>query len=74
MIEIQAKKGHYLTQVGEVGNDRMYVTAIKGARLNPNDWREASEEEKIEFEAQQEAERKKAEENKEVFNPSSLSV
>ena len=72
MIEIQAKKGHYLTQVGEVGNDRMYVTAIKGARLNPNDWREASEEEKIEFEAQQEAERTKAEENQEVFKPSSL--
>ena len=74
MIEIQAKKGYYLTQVGEVGNDRMFVTAIKGARLNPNDWREATEEEKNEFEAQQEAERKKAEEKNEVFNPSSLSV
>ena len=63
MIEIQAKKGYYLTQVGEVGNDRMFVTAIKGASLNPNDWREATEEEKIEFEAQQDAERKKAEES-----------
>ena len=74
MIEVQSKQGYYLTQVAEVGADRIFVTAIKGARLNPNDWREASEEEKIEFEAQQEAERKKAEENKEVFNPSSLSV
>lgn len=63
MIEIRAKKGYYLTQVAEVGVDRMYVTAIKGARLNPNDWREATEEEKNEFEAQQEAERKKAEED-----------
>lgn len=74
MIEIQAKKGYYLTQVAEVGNDRMFVTALKGASLNPNDWREATEEEKNEFEALQEAERKKAEENKEVFNPSSLGV
>lgn len=36
----------------------MYVTAIKGASLNPNDWREATEEEKNEFEAKLEAERK----------------
>lgn len=49
MVEIQAKKGYYLTQVAEVGNDRMFVTAIKGASLNPNDWREATEEEKVEY-------------------------
>lgn len=58
MIELQANQGHYLTQVAEVGADRMYVTAIKGASLNPNDWREATEEEKNEFEAKLEAERK----------------
>lgn len=63
MEEIKAQQGHYLTQVGEVGADRMFVTAIKGASLNPNDWREATEEEKNEFEAKIEAERKKAEES-----------
>lgn len=63
MVEIQAKKGYYLTQVGEVGNDRMFVVAIKGVSLNPNDWREATEEEKNEYEAKIEAERKRIEEN-----------
>ena len=64
MVEIQAKKGYYLTQAGEVGAERIFATAIKGASLNPNDWREATEEEKNEFEAKLEAERK-AKENEE---------
>ena len=64
MVEIKAKQGYYLTQAGEVGTDRMFVTAIKGMKINPNDWREATEEEKNEFEAKLEAERK-AKENEE---------
>lgn len=68
MEEINAQQGRYLTQVGEVGANRIFVTAIKGMQINPNDWREATEEEKIEFEANQEAERKKAEEEYEKYS------
>ena len=50
MKEIKAKQGHYLTQSGEVGEDRIFVTAIKGANVNEADWREATEAEKEEFE------------------------
>ena len=50
MKEIKAKEGYYLTQVGEVGENRIYVTAIKGANLNELDWREATQEEKDEYE------------------------
>ena len=50
MKEIKAKQGHYLTQIGEVGEDRIFVTAIKGANVNEADWREATEAEKEEFE------------------------
>ena len=50
MKEIKAREGYYLTQVAEVGNDRLYITALKGANINESDWREATEEEKNTFE------------------------
>lgn len=56
MKEIKARGGYYLTQVAEVGNDRLYVTALKGANINEADWREATEEEKITFEEAMRAE------------------
>lgn len=56
MKEIKARKGYYLTQVAEVGNDRLYVTALKGANINEADWREATEEEKNTFEEAMRAE------------------
>lgn len=46
MKEIKARTGYYLTQVGDVGEDRLYLTAIKGMNLNEEDWREATLEEK----------------------------
>ena len=46
MKEIKAKNGYYLTQVEDVGEDRLYLTAIKGMNLNEEDWREATIEEK----------------------------
>ena len=49
MKEIKAREGCYLTQSTEV-EDRIFVKAIKGANINEADWREAAEEEKIEFE------------------------
>ena len=45
MKEIKAREGYYLTQVGNVGEARVYITAIKGANINEDDWREATEEE-----------------------------
>ena len=56
MKEIKAREGYYLTQVAEVGNDRLYVTALKGANINEEDWREATEEEKMTFEEAMRAE------------------
>lgn len=50
MKEIKARKGYYLTQVGNVGNERIYITALKGANINEEDWREATEAEKMGFE------------------------
>lgn len=44
MKEIHAKEGHYLSQTSENG-ERIHVTAIKGARINESDWRDASQEE-----------------------------
>lgn len=58
MKEIKAKEGYYLTQVAEVGNDRLYITALKGANVNEEDWREATEEEKEAFEKAFEEENK----------------
>jgi hypothetical protein len=53
MKEIKAREGYYLTQVAEVGNDRLYVTALKGANINEADWREATEAEKMGYEEEQ---------------------
>lgn len=50
MKEIKAKEGYYLTQVEEVGENRIFITAIKGVNINESDWREATQEEKDEFE------------------------
>lgn len=54
MKEIKAKGGYYLTQAQEVGDDRIFVTAIKGVNANESDWREATQEEKEEFDKAQE--------------------
>lgn len=50
MIELKAKEGHYLTQSAEVGENRIFVTAIKGVSISESDWREATSEEKKEYE------------------------
>lgn len=50
MKEIKAKEGYYLTQIQDVGYNRIFITAIKGVNINESDWREATEEEKLEFE------------------------
>lgn len=49
MKEIKAKEGYYLTQAGEV-ESRIFVRALKGANIKEDDWREATEEEKREYE------------------------
>lgn len=54
MKEIKAREGYYLTQAAEVVEGRIYVTAIKGANINESDWREATLEEKEEFENKEE--------------------
>ena len=46
MKEIKAKEGYYLTQADEVGENRIYVTAIKGMNVSEGDWREATQSEK----------------------------
>lgn len=47
MKEIKAREGCYLTQSADVAMDnRVFVTAIKGANVNEADWREATAEEK----------------------------
>lgn len=53
MKEIKAREGHYLTQANDV-EDRMFITAIKGLNINESDWREATQEEKEEWERIQE--------------------
>jgi hypothetical protein len=50
MKEIKSREGYYLTQVEEVGENRIFITAIKGVNINESDWREATQEEKDEFE------------------------
>lgn len=46
MKEIKAKEGSYLTQSAEIpAEQRVFVTAIKGANVNEADWREATAEE-----------------------------
>jgi hypothetical protein len=51
MKEIKAKEGMYLTQAAEV-EDRIFVKAIKGININEADWRDATLEEKLEYEKQ----------------------
>ena len=51
MIEIKAKEGMYLTQSADVGDSRIFITAIKGVNVNGSDWREATLEEKEKFES-----------------------
>lgn len=54
MKEIKAKEGSYLTQSADVAmENRVFVSAIKGANVNETDWREATAEE-IEAKAQYE--------------------
>ena len=60
--EYKATEGYYLTQVAEVGEERVYITAIKGANVKEEDWREATLEEKEAFDkAREEVEKKKNE-------------
>lgn len=49
MKEIKAREGMFLTQAKEV-QDRIFVKAIFGASVNESDWREATQEEKEEYE------------------------
>ena len=49
MKEIKSREGYYLTQSAEVEN-RIFVTALKGANINEADWREATAEEKEAYE------------------------
>ena len=63
MKEIRAREGYYLTQVAEVGDNRLYLTALKGANIIEEDWREATEEEKMYYEESQT--KKNAEEGEE---------
>lgn len=65
MKEIKAREGYYLTQVEEVGENRIFITAIKGANINESDWREATQEEKDEFENTQ---KEREEEKLSFFN------
>lgn len=53
MKEIKAREGYYLTQVGNVGTERVYITALKGANIREEDWREATEAEKISYEEEE---------------------
>lgn len=47
MKEIKARDGYYLTQSADVADEnRIFVTAIKGANINEADWREATAEER----------------------------
>lgn len=51
MKELKAKEGYYLTQSADVANEeRTFITAIKGENVNESDWREATLEEKEEYE------------------------
>ena len=54
MKEIIAREGYYLTQSAEVGDSRIFVTAIKGMNINESDWREATADERDEFIGQEE--------------------
>ena len=51
MKELIAREGYYLTQNAEVGEARIFVTALKGVNIDEQDWREATVQEKEEYEA-----------------------
>lgn len=47
MKEIKARNGYYFTQSADVADEnRIFVTAIKGANVNEADWRVATAEER----------------------------
>lgn len=51
MKELKSREGYYLTQASDVADsERTYITAIKGANVNESDWREATAEEKTQYE------------------------
>ena len=51
MKEIKSREGYYLTQSADIPKEeRIYITAIKGANISESDWREASLDEKEVFE------------------------
>ena len=50
LIQLKAKEGMYLTQSADV-EDRQFVTAIAGVSVKESDWRDATLEEKEEYEA-----------------------
>lgn len=54
MKELKARTGYYLTQAAEVGDNRLFLTAIKGVNIAEEDWREATKEEKTAYEIAQE--------------------
>ena len=54
MKELKSREGYYLTQSNEVGENRIFITAIKGENVKESDWREATEEEKEAYEKAQE--------------------
>lgn len=50
MKEITARNGYYLTQSADVADEnRIFVTALKGANVDEADWREATEEEREKY-------------------------
>lgn len=54
MKELKSREGMYLTQANQVGDDRLFITYIKGEYVREEDWREASEEERQAYEAERE--------------------
>lgn len=53
MKEIKAKEGYYLTQSADVADEnRIFVVAVKGAKINEADWREATADEKAKMDAE----------------------
>lgn len=52
MKEIRAREGYYLTQAYDT-ESRVFVTAIKGVNVNESDWREATPEEKMAYNTQE---------------------
>ena len=50
MKELKSREGYYLTQVGEVGEERIFISAIKGLNINEEYWKEVTAQEKEEWE------------------------